>query len=84
MIRFLLVLFIVGTLVLVVRIFLWGITSRAMPWSCPRCSWGTDTDFAGEPRRWYVVLSDEHVRCRYCYTLFKEHPNGLLVEDRDS
>lgn len=79
-----LALFIVGTVVLVVRIIAWSFDGRAMPWTCPSCHAGTDHDIADQPRHWYVRLSAERVRCRHCRTDFKEHPNGLLVEDRDS
>lgn len=81
---FLLVLFIIGTVVLVVRILVWSLDARVMPLSCPRCHSGMDTDIVDASRNWYVVLSDKRVRCRHCHTQFKEHPNGSLVEDRDS
>jgi hypothetical protein len=81
---FLLVLFIIGTVVIVVRILAWGLDAQVMPLSCPRCYEGGDTDLADAPRSWYVVVSNERVRCRHCHTRFKEHPNGSLVEDRDS
>jgi hypothetical protein len=75
-------LFMVGAIVTGVLIFFGMLGSEPMPFSCPRCAYGGDEDLAGRSRSWYVV-SRERVRCRSCYTWFKEHPNGMLVEDRD-
>jgi hypothetical protein len=82
--RFWFVLFVIGTVVLVVLMFLSTLHERVMPWACPRCHVGNDTDLLERARRWYDRLTDGRVQCRHCYTVFKEHPNGSLVEDRDS
>jgi hypothetical protein len=82
--RFWLYLFIIGTVVLVVLMFLSTLHERAMPWACPCCYTGNDTDIFDTPRRWYERLVGGRVQCRHCLAVFKEHPNGSLVEDRDS
>jgi hypothetical protein len=84
-IKLLVALFIFGTLVLLMRIISWSLEGVViMPFMCPRCGSAGDTDIADQPEPWYVELSAERVQCRNCHTYFKEHPNGLLVEDRDS
>jgi len=83
-IQLLLWLFIIGTAVIVVRLVAWVFWTRSMPWSCPSCFFGGDTDLADQPREWYVELWGGLVQCRQCGARFKEHPNGMLVEDRDA
>lgn len=75
-------LFVVAAIVTGVIVFFGMLGNKPMPFSCPRCAFGGDSDLAGQPRSWYVAYR-EHVRCRSCHTWFKEHPNGMLVEDRD-
>jgi rubredoxin len=82
MFELLLALFLLGTLVMVVRIFASAFHAHTMPWSCPRCYSAMDTDLLDRLRDWYIVLSDGRYQCRHCHTVFREHPNGALVEDR--
>jgi hypothetical protein len=56
--------------------------AEAMPFLCPRCGLGGGADIAVQPQAWYRSRPRGRVRCRNCGTGFKEHPNGLLVEDR--
>ncbi len=79
-----LVLFIVGTVVMIAVIFFDMLGSQAMPWACPRCHFDGDEDIAGNPHAWYRVEASDKVKCRSCKTWFKEHPNGSLVEDHDA
>jgi hypothetical protein len=74
------VLFVIGTVVLVVKIFFSN--DDPLPWLCPRCGSGGDEDAAGMSRTWYATTRTGY-RCRTCGTYFKEHPNGTVVEDRD-
>ena len=76
-------LFLIGTAVLVGQIFLTMLGSDVMPFSCPRCHNSGDEDLAGEHVAWYQRYRGGRARCRACGTWFKEHPNGMLVEDRD-
>jgi hypothetical protein len=80
---FWLALFIIGTIVMTVRVLLGVLGDKPMPFSCPACYFGGDEDLAGQSWTWYVVRRDR-VRCRRCHTWFKEHPNGMLVEDHSS
>lgn len=58
---------------------LWPDDALPMPRSCPRCGRST-----GENGEWYYLRAGGKTRCRRCRTAFKEHPNGSLVEDRES
>jgi hypothetical protein len=62
-------------------VFFGTVHAEAMPWSCPACYRGSDEDLAGQWIPWYDS-SKYGVRCRWCGTRFKEHPDGTLVEDR--
>jgi hypothetical protein len=52
--------------------------AEVMPGSCPGCHQSVQP-----PARWYGVLPDHRISCRYCGRRYKEHPNGTIVEDRD-
>ena len=78
----LVILFIVGAIVMAALVFFGTIDAQIMPRSCPRCHAGSDDAIPGAIRPWYQV-HPRNVRCRSCFTWFKEHPNGSLVEDRD-
>lgn len=74
------IVFIVGAIAVFAWIFFGMLDERVMPFSCPRCHAGSDETIAGTSVPWYR----EHrggVECRSCYTRFREHPNGSLVED---
>ena len=49
-----------------------------MPSACPKCGAGNQDAH----RRWFIPVRKGAVRCRACEVLFKEHPNGSLVEDK--
>lgn len=79
-----LIAFILGTLAVVFLMFFDSLGDQ-MPSACPRC--GTpDTDISGgQPlvgaySRWYREAPGRRYRCRHCQTLFRNHPNGALVE----
>ena len=59
-------------------------TALPMPFACPKCHAGEDTDFLDRPRSWYVDQKSGRVSCRSCQRWFKEHPDGSLVEDPDA
>jgi hypothetical protein len=81
-----LVLFIVGTAVLLWKMFFESLGDQ-LPGACPRCG-KTDEPLQGAGtiiggyRRWYHQTPGQRIRCRVCMTKFKNHPNGTLVEDR--
>jgi hypothetical protein len=86
----LMIVFIVGTIVM-----LWRMASDTiaetisdtlpMPFRCPVCGRGEIE--GGSPilptrRPWYITLEAGRVCCRHCDGAFREHPNGTLVEDK--
>ena len=78
----LLLLFVVGVVVAAVRIFGDNVSVGVMPWSCPHCAYGGKQDLEGYIR-WWSDVERGRLQCRECGTIYKEHPNGTLVEDRD-
>lgn len=78
----LLVLFVVGLVVAVVRIFGENVSASVMPWSCPHCAYGGRETIDGYVT-WWSHVERGRLRCLECGTIYKEHPNGALVEDRD-
>ena len=78
----LLLLLVVGIVVAVVRIFAENVGSGVMPWSCPNCGWHGDKDLDGA-FGWWTDIERGRIRCGSCGTIYKEHPNGTLVEDPD-
>ena len=79
---FWIVLFIVGSLVMAVRIYVGMLDTDLMPLACPRCYHGNDSTLGGLSRPWYQRGAGGAVYCAWCRTAFREHPNGSLVEDR--
>src|SRR5262245_13273253 len=79
--------FIIGTAILLFSMFFDSLGDQ-MPGSCPRCG-APDTELnpgvavAGYVR-WYLEFSVGRCRCRHCQTVFRNHPNGSLVEDHDA
>jgi hypothetical protein len=82
-----LVLFIIGTIVLLVLMFSESLGDQ-LPSSCPRCGAPDESIgggvVVGAYIRWYRPGRGGRLQCRHCSTLFKNHPNGTFVEDRDS
>lgn len=70
------VLVVVGLVVLILLLDMLP-DDQHMPSACPKCGSG---DANG--RRWFLPVRKGAVRCRACEVLFKEHPNGSLVEDK--
>ncbi len=72
--------------VALVLLMVWGSTvgNDAMPFSGPGGFHGGDRDLVDESRTWYARVGPGRVLCRSCGRLFKEHPDGSLVEDRDA
>jgi hypothetical protein len=88
-----LILFIIGSVVLLI-LMLFGpsspvsLSSLGMPSKCPRCG-NVDENISSESvvssyNLWYRSAPDGTYRCRYCHTRFRDHPNGTLIEDRDT
>jgi hypothetical protein len=76
------IIFIVGSIVMLLRIYFGMIDVDLMPFACPKCYDGGDESMFGASRPWYHRERNGIVYCRTCHTLFREHPNGSLVEDR--
>ncbi len=77
----LVILFFVASIAMGAIIFFGMLDTDAMPLSCPSCYDGGDEDLGGTHRPWYSRGAGV-VHCRTCHTVFREHPNGSLVEDR--
>lgn len=75
-------LFILAGIAVALMIFMSMTDAHLLPWSCPSCYHGIDENIAGESRHWSTNAGPGRVRCRWCGTYFKEHPDGSLVEDR--
>jgi hypothetical protein len=75
-------LFILAALLVGGMVLFGMLDAHVMPWSCPACARGDDSNIAGEFRHWYVQR-DGRTRCRWCGARFREHPNGSLVADPD-
>ncbi|HEY5928367.1 MAG TPA: hypothetical protein VIV11_42065 [Kofleriaceae bacterium] len=82
MTTFITLLFIVGSFVMLARIFFGMLDVDLMPFSCPKCYDGGDDSMIGTHRPWYKREGNGIVYCRTCHSVFREHPNGSLVEDR--
>jgi hypothetical protein len=76
------ILFIIGSFVMIARIFFGMIDVDLMPFSCPKCYDGGDESLIGTSLPWYRREGNGIVSCRTCHSVFREHPNGSLVEDR--
>lgn len=74
--------FFVAAILTALTIYFGMLDAHVMPWSCPACYHGADEDIVGEYRHWYEAYRS-YVRCRWCGTRFKEHPDGSLVQERD-
>ncbi len=72
------VLVVVGIIVLLLLLDMLP-DDQHMPSACPKCANG---DSNGS--RWFRPVRKGVVRCRACDVVFKEHPNGSLVEDKDA
>jgi hypothetical protein len=81
MTTFLTLFFIVGSFVMLARIFYGMADIDLMPFSCPKCYDGGDDSLIGTHDPWYR-RHNGIVYCRMCHSVFREHPNGSLVEDR--
>lgn len=82
MTTFLTILFIVGSAIMALRIYFGMLDVDLMPFSCPKCYHGSDESLLGGSHPWYDRGKNGFVYCRWCHTIFREHPNGSLVEDR--
>lgn len=81
-----LILFIIGTAVIIWKIFMESL-GEGMPSACPRCGQPDEAipaggNIVGGYKRWYHETPGERIRCRVCQTRFKNHADGTLVEDR--
>jgi hypothetical protein len=82
MTTFLTFFFIVASFVMLARIFFGMLDIDMMPFSCPKCYDGGDESVIGSHKPWYHRDGNGIVYCRACHSVFREHPNGSLVEDR--
>lgn len=76
-------LFIIVSIVTIAIIFIKMAGDLVVPLTCPRCFRGGDRDAVGRYRAWYWPRRGGGIRCRFCRTRFKMHPNGNLVKDDD-
>jgi hypothetical protein len=82
MTTFLTIFFIVGSFIMIARIFFGMLDVDLMPLSCPKCYDGGDSSLIGASTPWYARGRNGYVYCRTCHSIFREHANGTLVEDR--
>ena len=76
------VIFIIGSFIMLARITLGMLDVDLMPFSCPKCYDGGDQSLIGTSTPWYKSAGKGLVYCRTCYSIFREHANGTLVEDK--
>ncbi|HEY5951780.1 MAG TPA: hypothetical protein VIV40_40070 [Kofleriaceae bacterium] len=82
MTTFLTILFIVGSFVMIARIFFGMLDVDLLPLSCPKCYDDGDGSLITGHTPWYHRERNGYVYCRTCHSVFREHPNGALVEDK--
>jgi hypothetical protein len=71
-------LFIIASAIVVAMVLFDSMDETVMPFACPACH----HDAGRLP--WYRTVDREgRVRCANCGAMFKEHPDGSLVRDRD-
>ncbi len=76
------IVFIAGSLIMALRIYFGMLDIDLMPFSCPKCYHGNDSSLLGGSTPWYDRGRNGFVYCRWCHAIFREHPNGSLVEDK--
>jgi hypothetical protein len=83
MTTFILIVFLVGSAIMVLRIYFGMLDIDLLPFSCPKCYHGHESSIGfGGSTPWYERGRNGFVYCRWCHAIFREHPNGSLVEDR--
>ncbi len=76
------IVFIAGSFIMALRIYFGMLDVDLLPFSCPKCYDGGDDSLFGGKTPWYQKDKNGIVYCRTCHSVFREHPNGSLVEDK--
>jgi hypothetical protein len=77
------ILFIAGSVIMALRIYFGMLDVDLMPFACPKCYHGNESGIGfGPSTPWYSRDRNGIVYCRWCSSVFREHPNGSLVEDK--